>query len=218
MDSKLRELENIFMASGELLFNPKKCFTARNDGYLECVGVGPFRYWFSITFLEVAMILLTSRGQFGGVHFYALAQMTTSFIRLIIVTLIWVAVGKLFRFDNIKPAVSILLFSTAIFSLIMYIFLIFPMYKEGLEISLTRTTTPEVYKEYVLLFRIVFVLMVTTPFYIALYISSSYKKSYIFSCIFIFMTLFIYSLLRPYTVIPLSDLMSDFIVKRPWAN
>lgn len=173
---KFETIQNVFKASVELLISPKSCFERTNDGYLEVAGVGAFFYWLIVTMLEGLMFAFTSTGSgfFSWGYFAAIG--CAAFVRMIPLLAVWVFFAKFFRLNDIRPAVSICLFSTAILSFFMYLLLLGPLQEVGLEKVLAGHAPSELLEKHRIQVYVIRLMKLCSPFFVAVYVAGFYKK------------------------------------------
>ena len=216
-------LQKAVKASLALLLQPKTCFYKREDGFLECKGIEAFSYWFIILLFEIPFFLFASKNSAHySVWFFLLATFI-SIIRLIFYVALWVVIGRfIFRFEKVQPLISICIFCTAIFSLLMYIVMFYPMYKFGLDFIMTNELIlkgSESQKEFEPFYKVFLALgLVAMPVYTITYLYSATGKTLGRCIAFYATTMFVYGLLCPYTVLLLREMGPKLLIETPWVG
>lgn len=213
----IEDLTNTFKALMSLLFRPKTCFKQEKDGYLTCSNISGMRFWLYLLLFEAAMFLITSKAL--SEHFlqwFMLITVMSSIVRILIVVGIWAIISKLF-FGEVRPIISICFFVIGAVSLFMYIPIIPAIYDIGLSTFLSGNF-PEGFAEK---YKYNFLLLALTGFvsyiFALIYIGNHYKN-YLKAGLFLLIVVVLYTLIRPFIIVPLMELAVNFVLTTPWNN
>jgi len=219
LDITLKEIRNVFIATIDLVTKPKSCFNKEENGDLSVASISGFKYWFYLTLLSYILVLISSNSSDYYSTWYFISSGIYALLRMLLVALIWVIVGKILKFSNTKYLISLLFFQVGFFSFFLFILLFPLLYKVGLEALLSTDVilVKDLVKEnkiYILFVSGIYVFF--TMFYSITWLGSVFNKNKLIILLFLLSTSFFYGLSREYIVLPMVDWLVDYLNRSPW--